>query len=138
MGESWIQPKMHHFNLSQWLFQSRETSHSPFSPSVSFLSPFSPLFIQESFPGWQEMAPAPNGAFATEGKLLEKPTVPQKSLGCCRLGEQEPSWAVVVHFGGPGMGRALSLQLQIPRVCPAPGPSVGGTWEDLNVELNPS
>lgn len=84
------------------------------------------------------MAPASNGASATEGKLLEKPIVPQNPLVCCRLGEQEPSRAGVVHFGGQGVGRTLSLQLHIPGVCPAPGPGVGGTREDLNVELNPS
>lgn len=71
MGESWIRTKMHHFSLSQWLFQSRETSHSPFSPSVSLLSPFPPAY-SGIIPVGARDSSSPKWSFCCRGKTAGK------------------------------------------------------------------
>lgn len=71
MGESWIRTKMHHFSLSQWLFQSRETSHSPFSPSVSLLSPFPPVY-SGIIPVAARDGSSPKWGFCCRGKTAGK------------------------------------------------------------------
>lgn len=132
MGESWIQPKIHHFNLSQWLFQSTETSLSPFSPSVPLLSPFFPpcLFRNHPWGGKRRLQPQ-MGLLPQRENCWKNPLVPQKSLG---LREQEPSWPMVVLFGGQGMGRTAPD----PEGLSCPRAQHGRNGENSNVELNPS